>query len=254
MKQKIHLLLNNSIFNTLVVILIFLSVGEVIFESYAGLRESFKFEIHWFEIFVVFVFTVEYLARIWTADLEYPDESPTKARLKFVTSIGGIIDLIAILPFYLPKLITIDLRYIRILRLTRLIRVFKLKRYSKALKGLREALIPQIPQLLITLGICAILIVFTSTIMYHLEHDVQPNAFPNIPATFYWTVATLTTVGYGDVVPITTGGKILAGFTAILGVAFVALPAAIMSGAFIAHISGLRARSCPNCGEDIEHS
>jgi voltage-gated potassium channel len=267
-KQRIFFLLDeenkaglrgNRIVNLVIIVLIILSVIEVILESYQNIQSSFKKEIIWFEMIVVAVFTIEYICRLWTADLKYPDITSFRARFKFAKSTAGIIDLLAILPFYLPMVISMNLRYIRILRVMRLLRVFKLKRYVAALSGLRQAFITKGPQLLMTVAFCFILLIFSSALMYHFEQEAQADKFPNIPSAFYWAISTLTTVGYGDVVPVTVGGRVLAGVISVIGVAFVALPAGILGSGLMSrvdvenrasdHISVKAPRFCPHCGE-----
>ena len=127
--------LSNKIIDITIVAFITLSVVQIILESFQPINDRYGDEFWLFEIFVVIIFTIEYLLRLWIADLTYPELPAGKARLKFVFSGIGLIDLLAILPFYLPFLITFDLRFIRILRVVRLLRVFKLNRYHKAIKS-----------------------------------------------------------------------------------------------------------------------
>jgi voltage-gated potassium channel len=164
----------------------------------------------------------------------------------------GLIDLIAILPFYLPLLFPIDLRVVRILRIMRLIRIFKLGRYSKSLKTINSVLRETRSDLGITIFIAFIMLVLASTLMYYVEGDVQPNKFASIGHSFWWAVATLTTVGYGDVYPVTGMGKLLSGIIALIGIGIVALPTGIISSAFIEKIhQDNKTCTCPNCGANF---
>ncbi len=263
-KKKIFEILNtekgskskhSKYFELFIITLITLSIIEIILESYHSLAVKFQNQFRVFELFAVVVFSLEYLARLWTADLKYPKERKALARIKYATSAIGIIDLLAILPFYLPLIFKFDLRFIRILRVFRLFRIFKLTRYSKAIKLLGNIFKDKKSEIFITLFINAILILIASTIMYHLENKFQPNKFPNIIETFWWAIATLTTIGYGDVFPITAGGKIMSGIIATLGIGLVALPTGIISAGFVEEIQKSKKvkpasfHFCSHCGQ-----
>ena len=246
----------NRLIEIVIISLICLSIIEIILESYENVRITYSEKFHIFEICTVIIFSIEYILRIWTADLKYPNMSKLNARLKFMTSAIGIIDLIAILPFYLPFIITIDLRFIRILRVFRLFRIFKLSRYTKALKLVGSIFIEKKSELGITIMVTFILMLISSTIMYNLEHELQSEKFPNIVETFWWAVATLTTVGYGDVYPMTGMGQFVGGIIALLGVGLVALPTGIISAGFIEKIETENQKKfkynyCPHCGEKL---
>jgi voltage-gated potassium channel len=144
----------------------------------------------------------------------------------------GIFDLCAILPFYLP-FVFIDLRVLRILRLVRLFRVIKLTRYNKSFDLIGRVFKREKDKLLMTFFIVGIMLLLASSVMYVVENVVQPDEFPNILATLWWAVVTLTTVGYGDVYPVTVLGKLLSGIISILGIILIALPSGIISSGFI---------------------
>lgn len=258
MKHRIYTLLNeNRIFIKFISLLIVLNVISLIFESYREFRESFGLLLYYFEFFSVVIFTIEYVLRFWSADLnpKYTGNSFMK-RLKFTFSTLGLVDLFAILPFYLPFLIAIDLRVLRILRLLRLLRIFKLGRYSKSFKIISSVLKETRSELGITFFVAFVLLVLSSTLMYYIERDVQPEAFASIGHAFWWAVATLTTVGYGDVYPVTGIGKVLSALIAIIGIGFVALPTGIISSVFIEKVQEGNSTkhqnnqecTCPNCG------
>lgn len=260
MKKKVYNLINkNEVFIKCIYTLIVLNVFFLILESYKEIRAVYGGFFEVFEIISVLIFTVEYILRFWTSDLDeqYSGNSMVK-RLKFGVSTFGLIDLIAILPFYLPFLFTFDLRVVRILRLFRLLRIFKLGRYSKSLKLIKNVLRDTKSELSITIFMTFILLVLSSTLMYYIENEVQPENFASIVHSFWWAVATLTTVGYGDVYPITGLGKFLSAVIALLGIGFVALPTGIISSAFIEKIQESRKQkeaqicNCPHCGKEIE--
>lgn len=220
-------------FNMFIVILIFLNVVAIILSSFKSLSEGYKSEFYYFETFSVVIFTAEYVARLWTADLKYPKKDKGKALTTFAFSPIALVDLFAILPTYLPLLFPIDLRFIRILRFMRITRLLKLHRYSKSLRIIGDVLRENRSDLGVTFFIAFILLTVASTFMYYIEGKVQPEAFPNIVASFWWAVATLTTVGYGDVYPITGWGKVISGIIALLGIGIVALPTGILSAGFM---------------------
>lgn len=255
----------NRIIELSIITLITLSVLQIILESFQPINERYQ-EAFWiFEVIVVIVFTLEYLIRLWTADLVHPELSPFRARLAFAFSGYGLIDLAAILPFYLPFLLAFDLRFIRILRVVRLLRIFKLNRYTKAIQIVGNIFWEKRTELSITVFVTMVLILMSSTVMYHLENEVQPEQFPDIISTFWWAIATLTTVGYGDVFPVTGWGKLVSGVIAMLGIGLVALPTGIISAAFIERVEEeVRAKKkqeqkhidkgftfCPHCGERL---
>jgi voltage-gated potassium channel len=257
MKKRIYQFLNkNSIFIKFIYGLIILNVITLILESYQELEISFSDFFYYFELISVIIFSIEYLLRLWTSDMikSYKGNS-FKKRLKFGFSTLGLIDLLAILPFYLPFIFPFDLRILRILRLFRLLRIFKLGRHSKSLNTITSVLKSTKSELAITGFVAFILLVLSSTIMYYFENEVQPEKFASIGHSFWWAVATLTTVGYGDVFPITTMGKVMSGIIALVGIGFIALPTGIISSAFIERIQEQKRDNktckCPNCGTKI---
>lgn len=244
--------MQSKVFDYSIIILISLNVLAVVLESYKSITTEYGELLYGFEITSVIIFTTEYALRLWTADLKYKQsESCIKARVRHVFSFMAIIDLLAILPFYLPFLIPVDLRFLRLLRLSRLLRIFKYNRYSKALNLISKVVKDKAEELIATIFIMCFLILIGSTLIYYFESEVQPEAFPNIVASFWWAVATLTTVGYGDIYPVTALGKLLASIIAILGIGFVALPTGIISSGFMDEIKKEESRICPHCHKTI---
>ncbi|MCD8405189.1 ion transporter [Tenacibaculum dicentrarchi] len=261
MKKKARNFINyNKYFIKFIYALIVLNIIVLILESYHELNIKYRSFFHLFELFSVTVFTIEYFIRIWVSDITKEDKTE---RLNFAFSTAGIIDLIAILPFYLPLIFPFDLAIIRILRLFRLLRIFKLGRYSSSLKTIKYIFKETKAELSITIFVTFVLMVLSSTLMYHIEHDDQPEKFASIGDAFWWAVATLTTVGYGDVYPVTPWGKLLGGVIALIGIGFVALPTGIISSAFIDKIQSEKQLkkseekikekncNCPHCGKNI---
>lgn len=245
-------------FNTFIVVLIILNVAAIILESFKDIKASYTDELYAFEMFSIVVFTGEYILRLLTADLKTPERSRVQSIVGFIRSPLAIVDLLAILPAYLPLLITVDLRFIRILRLLRIARLFKINRYTKSLKLIGDVFREKRTELGITVFVTFILLVIASTMMYYIEGRAQPEAFPNIVASFWWAVATLTTVGYGDVYPITGWGKFISGIIALIGIGMVALPTGILSSAFMDKIEqGKQADEsevCSTCGQVIQQT
>jgi voltage-gated potassium channel len=214
-----------------IIVLIILNAIAFAAETVDHLAERYGVYFYAFNLFSVAVFSIEYALRIWSA-IDVPMLSrmpPWKARLRFALRPIMLIDLFAVLPFYLQWLIPIDLRALRVLRLFRLL---KLVRYSPALQTLGRVIAQEYRALLGALLVMLVLMLFASTLIYFLERDAQPEQFGSIPAAAWWAIATLTTVGYGDVVPITPWGQVLGGIVMLLGVGMFALPIAIVATGF----------------------
>ena len=224
-------------FGTLVILLIVLNMVAIILESIKSLQADYHFWFNAFENFCLAIFTVEYAVRVMTADIKYPKYKGVRPFLKYIFSFMAIVDLLAILPslllLILPQGMLADLQFIRMLRIMRVFRVLKITRYSSSLKMMGEVLKDKRSDLSITIFVTFVLMIISSTLMYYAEHNTQPDQFPDIVHAFWWAVATLTTVGYGDVYPVTALGKILSGIIAILGIGLVALPTGILSSAFV---------------------
>ncbi|MHA7843360.1 MAG: ion transporter [Winogradskyella sp.] len=169
------------------------------------------------EVFCVVVFTAEYLARIYVAD----------NKQKFVFSFFGLIDLFAILPFYLS--FGLDLRSLRVLRMFRLFRLLKLVRYNRAMRHFAKAMLLAKEQIILFMGVTLVLIYFAAIGIYYFENEAQPEHFSSIFDSLWWSIVTLTTVGYGDVYPITVGGRIFTFFILLIGLGIVAIPTGIIS-------------------------
>lgn len=248
MKEKIYHLLNSdkTVFRFISLIII-LNIVALIFESYDYIEAQYGHAFHIFETFSIVIFSIEYLARVYVADMH------GSTRWKFISSFYGIVDLLAVLPFFLPFFFKLDMRVLRALRLFRFIRIFKLGRFNNSFKAIIDVCSSTKNEMLMTLFLACVLLLISSTLMYYVESDVQPDKFKSIPHSLWWAISTLTTVGYGDVVPITPLGKILSSIIAIIGIAFVALPTGILSSAFMEQIKKNRQMVCPHCGKSADH-
>lgn len=229
-----------------------LSILSVVLETEPDLYRDYHAFFYGFEVFTVIVFSIEYILRLWCIVEEEGYERPIIGRLKYLVTPLALVDLIAVVPFYLPALITVDLRFVRILRLIRLVRVMKLGHYSKSLTLISKIVHNKRSQLAASMFILAILLLIASTVMYYIEHDAQPEKFRSIPASFWWGIETLTTVGYGDVAPITPLGKICAAIIAVLGIGLFGLPAGILASGFLEEVQQKRDRLiCEECKRSI---
>ncbi|RKZ21903.1 ion transporter [bacterium] len=242
----------SKIFDYFIIILISLNVIAVMLETVKSLYVRWSSLFRGFEILSISIFTVEYIFRVWGCTVEEKYRHPLTGRIKFIFTPMALVDLFAILPFYLPMVIPFDLRFIRILRLFRIFRLFKIERYFEALKILGNVLKNTKEELSVTFFVLLILLVIVSTLMFFAEHEAQPEAFSNVFEAMWWGIVTLTTVGYGDVYPVTPLGKILAGIIAILGIGMFALPAGILASGFSQEIRKRRKIICPHCGKEIE--
>jgi len=213
------------------IVLIVANVGAVVAESVEQLSIVHGPVFHAFDFASVIVFSIEYMLRLWTA-VELPDprfKHPLWGRLRWAMSAMALIDLLAVLPFYLGILVEIDLRALRVLRV---MRVFKLSRYSMAMNVMAAVARQESRVIGATLFVMMVVTVLTSSVMYSLEHHAQPHVFSDIPSSMWWAIVTLTTLGYGDMVPVTPLGRVLGGLTAVLGVGMIALPAGVLASGF----------------------
>lgn len=245
--------LYSRVFNVFILILIFLNVLAVIIGTVKPIQERYELAFHWFEVFSITVFSIEYIVRVWSCVSRKEYSNPVVGRLRFMAKPMSIIDLFAVLPFYMA-FVPFDLRFIRALRLFRLFRIAKLGRYSSSVRLFGRVFRNKKEELIITIMVMLLLVVLASSSMYYAENEAQPDKFPDIPATMWWSVVTLTTVGYGDIYPITPLGKFLGMIIAILGIGMFALPTGILGASFVEEIQKQKSKRavCPHCGKEIE--
>jgi voltage-gated potassium channel len=208
-----------KIFDYFIQVLIFVSLISYSIETIPNNSIETIFILNLIEYFTVIIFTIEYLIRIYCA------EKP----IKYIFSFYGIVDFLAIIPFYLST--GLDLRSLRAFRIFRVFRALKIVRYNKALKrfGIAARIVKE--EVILFFIIILIFIFLVSSGIYFFENEAQPEAFKSVPHSFWWTIVTLTTVGYGDVYPVTLGGKIFTFFVLIIGVAVVTVPAGLVATA-----------------------
>lgn len=207
------------VFDLTIQALIVLSLITFAVETLPGISPLGQQILRIVEIIIVLIFTAEYILRVLVAD----------RRFRFIFSFYGIVDIAAILPFYLST--GIDLRSIRVIRLLRLFRIMKLGRYSLALKRVKEAFRLAREELILFLSASAVILYIASVGIYFFENSAQPDKFSSVFHSMWWALATLTTVGYGDIYPITVGGRVFTAFVLVVGLGIVAVPAGIVASA-----------------------
>lgn len=250
----------SKVFDLFIMMLIFFSVVSVFMMTFS-LPENILNILTRIEEWSLIIFTVEYLLRIWTANYLYPECGPIKSRLKYITSTMAIIDLIVVLPFILPMYLPINLVGVRAFRLVRLLRIFKLHRYSDALSSIKQVFVKKSREMVASVFFVLILLIIASLLIYYVEHDAQPKQFSNAFSGLWWAVATLTTVGYGDIYPITPLGRVLGAVIAIMGIGIVAVPTGILSAGFVEILEKKKndpedeekeeKKYCPHCGKKL---
>ena len=237
-RQKIYSLLNETPtsgrlhgqIDFILILVIITSVIAVFLETVPGIYEPLKKEFHYFDLFTIFIFTVEYILRVYSAP-EGDLESNTTAisRWNWMKRPSSFIDLIAILPFYLQMFITLDLRFMRILRV---LRVLKLTRYNTAMSTFVAVMKRERAAFMSAMFIVVLITILSAAIVFTVEHEAQPEKFDTMLRALYWAVITLASVGYGDISPITPIGQAFTMVLSLLGIGIVALPAGILGSAF----------------------
>ena len=243
--------------------LILLNVIAVVLATVNSINQQFSQFFNWFETFSVIIFSLEYLLRLWSCT-SAPGRSSLWGRIKFAFYPMTVIDLLSVLPFYLP-LFGMDLRFLRILRMFRIFRLAKIGRYYQSLNLMRNVFANKKEEIVLSATIMGVLLILSASLLYYLENESQPKAFSSIPAAMWWAVTALTTVGYGDIYPVTPLGKIVASLIAISGIGMFALPTGIISSGFVEEIqkhkkehAGPSEQSgsniiCPHCGKPFNH-
>lgn len=234
--------------------LILLNVGVVIVETVPEIPSNLLLFFHLFDAFSVMIFTLEYFLRIWVAVSDERYQKPFSGRLRYMVTPMALIDLIAILPFYLPFLLPADLRVLRALRVMRIFRLFKFGRYAESIETFWGVWRRRREEIIVSTSFLSILIIVASSMMYFIEHNAQPKIFSSIPAAIWWGVVTLTTVGYGDIYPITPLGRFLGMIIALLGIGMFAVPTGILGSGFVEEFHKKQRDKtflCPYCGNDI---
>lgn len=228
--------------------LVLLNTATVVLDSVKGIDAHYHPFFIGIELVSIYIFTLEYALRVWSCVEDRRYRHPLWGRLRFMCSPLALIDLVAVLPFYL----SIGLLDLRFLRLVRLLRLLKVTRYVRALHVIGQVVRRKRAELLVTLGMIGLILLLVSSVMYSIESVAQPDKFGSIPDTMWWGVATLTTVGYGDVYPITPAGKVFSSIIAVLGLGLFAIPTGILASGFNEQLQEQRAvatsaSTCAQC-------
>ncbi len=289
-KKKVHGLLHpeivgderwDKVINIFIITLIILNVIAVMLETVPSFHDEYYEQqfFHYFDLVSVIIFTVEYMLRLWSSNYDEKYKHSLWGRIKYMLTPAMLIDLLAILPFYIHVLIGFDLRVLRILRLMRFFRLFRLTAYMKSAQMITNVFKKRRNELVLSFILVTFLIIIASCAVYFAEHHPNASAeiyaveqqipidevklqelesaekFSSIPATIWWAVVTLTTTGYGDMVPVTPVGKAMSLIIMLTGVAFFALPAGIITAGFLEEFRVNRIKKthkCPTCGEHID--
>lgn len=231
--------------------MIVINLVASIMYTYEDIRERYGFFLLLIEGITVLFFAIDYVLRLWTARFLYPDLEEGHAIKGYVLSFTGIVDLLSFLPYYLPIFIPSGTVAFRMIRIVRIFRLFKINAYYDSLNVITEVIKRKSQQLISSVFIILVLMIASSLCMYSLEHEAQPDVFVNAFSGIWWSTSTLLTVGYGDIYPITTAGKILGIFITFLGVGMVAIPTGIISAGFVDQYSSIKKRTEYGYEEDM---
>jgi len=232
----------NRVFSIFIGALIILSVTIIIINTFDLPEEIIALD-YYIQVVITIIFTIEYALRFWVSDLLKPELKPGKARLHYVFTLGSIIDLLAFLPFWLLVFMPLDtfiLYFLGAFRVLRIMRLLRIGFYSNALAVVGSVLKSCAKMLVSTLLLLLLLMLVASILMYNAEHAAQPEAFDNALSGFWWAMQTITTIGYGDIYPITVLGRALGVVIAMLGIGMIAIPTGIISASFVAYGKSLR--------------
>lgn len=241
------------IFNLVLITIITLNAIAIMLHTVPEYNQSYAQLFIDFELFSVLFFSVEYVLRVWVCVENEKYHHPILGRLRYMVSASALIDFLAIFPFYFSLFAT-DLGVVRILRLFRIFRLFRISRYSQAFRMIQRVVEEKKEELVLSLSFVVFMLIILSSVMYYVEHPAQPDKFTSIPATMWWGVSAMTTVGYGDILPITPLGKLLGGISAIVGIGLFALPTGILVSGFTEQVRNRKEpqkRVCPHCGREM---
>lgn len=228
-----------------VTVLILLSILIAVLESEPSIYQEFTYGFFLAEIGITSAFAIEYAARVWASADDPRFGSGLMGRLRYCISPAALLDLLAITPLFL-SIVGSEAFLFRLLRLLRILRLAKLGRYSTAMSAIADAIRSRRYELAASVACAAVLLLISSTLLYLVESEAQPEAFGSIPRAMWWSIATLTTVGYGDVIPVTTLGRVFGGVTAVIGIGLIAMPTGILAAAFSDAVARRRESSAQN--------
>lgn len=226
-------------FDIFIVFCILLNIAVTFVLTFDGI-ERVRPALEAVEFFTILLFLMEYILRLWTAEYLYPDRSRGRARLGFMLSFYGVVDLLTILPYFLPFIFLSGAVAFRMFRVVRILRLFRINAHYDAFNVITKVLKDKRDQLLSSIFLILVMLLASSLCMYGLEHEAQPEHFSNAFSGIWWSVSTLLTVGYGDIYPVTVGGRLMAIVIAFLGVGMVAIPTGIISAGFVEYYTKIK--------------
>lgn len=225
------------------VLAIILNLAVSVLYTFDNIRESYGALMTVIEAVTVGFFAVDYFLRVWTADILYSELPKGKAHRRHIFSFMGIVDLLSFLPYFLPIFFPAGTVAFRMIRIVRIFRLFRINAYYDSLSVITEVIVSKSQQLISSVFIILVLMLASSLCMYSLEHEAQPDVFTNAFSGIWWATSTLLTVGYGDIYPITTMGKLFGIFISFLGVGMVAIPTGIISAGFVNQYTNIKRRT-----------
>lgn len=227
------------LFDAFIVVVILLNIFVTFFMTFEE-AAGFAALLNAAECITILIFLVEYLLRLWTAEFLYPDRKKLQAKWEFMMSFYGIVDLLTILPYFLPFLFPSGAVAFRMMRVVRILHLFRINANYDAFNVVTDVLRDKKDQLMSSIFLLLVLMMAASLCMYSLEHEAQPEHFRNAFSGIWWSVSTLLTVGYGDIYPVTAGGQLMAIVIAFLGVGMVAIPTGIISAGFVEYYTRIK--------------
>ncbi|MDD3777035.1 MAG: ion transporter [Actinomycetota bacterium] len=240
-------------FDIFLIAIITLNLIAIVLNSVISIASSYYQVFRYFEIFSVTIFTMEYLLRLWVSNINPAFKGKVRGRIKFIFTPLAVIDLLAVLPFYLPFVIHVDLRFLRIMRLIRLFRIFKFSRYFESINILGKVFKRKRAELAMAMFIIFLLLIIVSSLMYQIESRAQPDNFGSIPQAMWWGISAVTPIDFG-LKPVTIWGKLLSATVAFLGVGLFAIPAGILSSGLVEIVNEKKKGpiKCPHCGQQFK--
>ena len=234
--------------------LIVLNAIAVVLETVKSFSANYLLFFRLFDVISVSIYTIEYLLRLWVCTEQPKYRHPVTGRLKFAITPFAFMDLLVLCPYFLPMILPFDLRFLRVVRLLRIFVLLKMEHYSNSLKMLFSVFYEKKEELATTFFVVFLMVIVASSLLYYAENEVQPQAFSSIPAAMWCTITTLTTIGYGDVHPITPIGKMIGVIMSLVGIGLYGLPTAIISTGFMEKLNKrIIEAQCPHCGETFEY-
>ena len=234
-------------------VLIVLNLAAVILETVPTIERDYGSIFYGFELGTVLIFSAEYVLRVWSIVENEKYARPVSGRIRYMFSFFAVVDLLAIMPFYLPAFVSFDLRFLRGFRLLRLLRILKLGQYSNSIGLLTRVAKKKKSDIAVSLSIIVLLFILAGCMLYFVEHGSQPDVVTDIPSTIWYSIAKLAALDYATFVPATPFGKAFDAVLSFLGLILFALPSGIIAAGFIEEIEARKKKpACPHCGKELQ--